>query len=326
MERKSISIVYVNYKTPELLRASIASVVEHTKDCAYEIIVVDNHSEDDSKQQIINAFPLVTWFDVDYNSGFARGNNAGIALAKNEYVLIINSDTFLQEDTVSKCLLKYHALEGEFDIGLLGCNIRSFEGKVLPSVHSSFNGIKNLWNKNALAIKFLGAKPPIPYTNDWYTTSHKAAHLSGAFLLFNKQKLNAKGKLLDEDFFLYAEDVEWCYRLNKLGFEHYYYAATQINHKDSASSTDNERKKLQIVLSRLLYIFKTRGSFYYFLYTALLFFNLRLDKLLHTRTTKNIEKIFEGDGELKILVEYWLKIPFHYSRTTSSAKVFLKYA
>jgi GT2 family glycosyltransferase len=326
MGEKTVSIVFVNYKTPELLHNAIASVVKYTEGCSYEIIVVDNHSEDNSKALIKSSFPNVRWFDMGYNSGFARGNNYGIQQALNDYVLMINSDTLLGGDVISLSLSKYQSLEKEFNIGLLGCAIQSFDGRVLPSVHSHFHGISDLWKKNALAIKLLKSnKPPVTYNDEWYSKSYKAQHLSGAFLMFNKAKLNTKETLLDEDFFLYAEDVEWCYRLNKLGFEHYYYADAQIRHKDSASSTNSEQKILQITLSRWLFVFKARGHLYYYIYILLLFINLYLDKVLHNRKGRTTKGEFENESILQLLQKYWFAIPVKYKRATSSAKSFLKY-
>lgn len=326
MGEKAISIVFVNYKTPELLHNAIASVVRYTEGCSYEIIVVDNHSEDNSKTLIKSSFPTVRWFDMGYNSGFARGNNFGIQQALNEYVLMINSDTLLDADMISACLSKYQSLEKEFNVGLLGCTIQSFDGKILPSVHSHFHGIRDLWRKNAVAIKlFKSNRRTVTYNEEWYSKSHKAQHLSGAFLLFNKAKLNKKETRLDEDFFLYAEDVEWCYRLNKLGFENYYYADAQIRHKDSASSSSSERKVLQITLSRWLFVFKARGYLYYFVYILLLFINLYLDKILHNRKLRTTRREFESESILLLLRKYWFTIPAKYKRATSSAKSFLKY-
>ncbi|MCS6818836.1 MAG: glycosyltransferase, partial [Chitinophagales bacterium] len=277
MSLPGISIVFVHYKTPQLLLNAIDSVVEYTKGCNYEIIVVDNYSQDDSQKMITDKHPHVRWFSHSYNAGFARGNNLGISLAKFDYVLIINSDILLREDAISKSFEKYCELEKIYPIGLFGCKIISFEGQTLPSVHNHHTTIFSLLKKNAFWIKLFGEKSNRIYNASWYNTNHFAEHLSGAFLLFNKKRLNQKDLLLDEDFFLYYEDVEWCLRLYKKGFRHFYFAETYILHKDSGSTTVNIIKQRQILVSELLFIYKCYPRWYFILYYHLMIFNLNLD-------------------------------------------------
>ncbi len=219
MAEVELSIVLVNYKTPDLLRQCLASVFKHTQ-TVFEVIVVDNNSADNSEQLIKAEFPNVRWISKSYNSGFARGNNEGIKAAGGRYVLLLNSDALLEEDAITASLTKYKALEGQHKLGLLGCKICSFSGSILPSVHERFMGLKDLLRANAIFIYLFRDKArQQSYHESWYLTSHFAAHISGAFMLFNKSRLNSPQYWLDEDFFLYAEDVEWCGRLKKMGFE-----------------------------------------------------------------------------------------------------------
>jgi GT2 family glycosyltransferase len=331
MKRHSVSIIYVNYKTPDLLNEAISSVKKHTQGCDYEIIVVDNHSQDHSREIIFQHHKEVIWIDAGYNSGFARGNNMGIAMARNEFVLIINSDTRLENDAISSCLQKFAELtEKKENIGLLGCKIISFDGEILPSVHAEFHGIKNILRSNALFIKFFGNRSQKnEISKEWFTTNHFAEHLSGAFLLFKRSVLKEKKLWLDEDYFLYSEDVDWCYRLNKQGFRCYFYSDAYILHKNAASSPDNEKKNFQITISRWLFVFKAYGFLYFYLYLMLLAINVCLDDLLFFK--KKIKKPEELEAHhhrrllKKLMLKYGIFIPFAFKRSPSSSKQFLKY-
>lgn len=330
MEKHAVSIVYVNYKTPALLNESIATVKKFTQNCTYEIIVVDNHSEDSSKEIVTNNHPDVVWIDAGYNSGFARGNNRGIERAKFDFVLIINSDTLLENDAISLCMDKYLELANKESIGLLGCKIISFDKKILPSVHSGFYGIKNLMSANPIYIKIFGASARNESEKeDWYTTNHFAAHISGAFMLFNKSKLNNKSLWLDEDYFLYAEDVDWCYRLQQHGFRCYFFADAHILHKDAASSPNAEKKNYQIIVSKWLFIFKAYGLLYFYMYMLMLRFNFLLDDILYykspNKTTAQKEAHQYRIHIKKLILKYGISIPFNFKKGASLSNQFLKY-
>lgn len=330
MRAASVSIIYVNYKTPHLLNASIDSIKTFTKKCNYEIIVVDNKSDDNSKEIITNCHKDIVWIDAGYNSGFARGNNKGIEISRNEFVLIINSDTLLETDAISMCLDKYITLSAEENIGLLGCKILSFDKQVLPSVHSNFHGVKSLIKSNPIYIKFFSdTKPNETENKDWYNTNHFAAHISGAFMLFSKKKLGKKQLWLDEDYFLYAEDVDWCYRLQQHGLKSFFFSDAYILHKDAASSSDAEKKNFQIIISRWLFVFKAYGLFYFYGYIALLRFNLLLDDILYfktiNRTNEHLEAHQYRSTIKRLIAKYGVSMPFKFKRAPSSSNHFLQY-
>jgi GT2 family glycosyltransferase len=126
-----VSIVIVNYKTPDLLKACVQSIVSQTRDLSYEIIIVDNHSEDESEYLIKSIYPEVRWINSGYNAGFARANNLGIRNASGDYVLLLNSDTIVNEKTIINTYNDYVALEktGE-KIGFLACQLIDLGGNI----------------------------------------------------------------------------------------------------------------------------------------------------------------------------------------------------
>ena len=228
------------------------------------------------------------------------------------------------------CLDKYITLSVEENIGLLGCKILSFDKKVLPSVHSNFHGVKSLIKSNPIYIKFFSDTIPNETENkDWYNTNHFAAYISGAFMLFSKKKLGKKQLWLDEDYFLYAEDVDWCYRLQQHGLKSYFFSDAYILHKDAASSSDAEKKNFQIIISRWLFVFKAYGLFYFYGYIALLRFNLLLDDILYfktiNRTNEHLEAHQYRSAIKRLIAKYGVSMPFKFKRAPSSSNHFLQY-
>jgi GT2 family glycosyltransferase len=102
----SLSIIIVNYRSPDLIINNLKTLDLYNKTLDYEVIVVDNFSGDDSKRNILDCFPSVQWIQMDYNAGFARGNNAGIKIAKGDTLLLLNPDIISIDDSITKCYWK----------------------------------------------------------------------------------------------------------------------------------------------------------------------------------------------------------------------------
>lgn len=211
-----LSIIIVNYKSAQVLLDCVQSVYAQQAMIPFEIIVVDNNSQDGSKEKITSSFPGVTWIQMDYNSGFARANNEGIRKSKGEIVLLLNSDTIIENNAIEKCYNNLHASE------YVACGVQLLHSDRTPQISGNYamrGGLNYL-----LPLPFLGAlfkffanifgvkKPHVPDASgivevDW---------INGAFLMVKKEAISKAG-LLDEDFFLYAEEAEWCHRLKKTG-------------------------------------------------------------------------------------------------------------
>ena len=108
----------------------VDSIVKSAKQFRIEIIVVDNDSQDETEQLIFDKFSDVVWINTGYNAGFARANNIGIRAAKAPYVLLLNSDTIVQDTTIDNCLNRYKVLEEQTKIGFLACQLIDFDGNL----------------------------------------------------------------------------------------------------------------------------------------------------------------------------------------------------
>jgi len=230
---KKLSIIIVNYNTSEELAVCIKSIIQYTKDIHYEIIVVDNNSQDDSKIILKEKFEEVKSFFLCKNMGYSFANNYGLQRCDSEYILILNPDTYLWEDSISKMV---RFMDGHPDIGVLGPDLKDIHGRSqLPA--SRFPGLMQQLFE-ALFLKIIlhriartkkqkeSLAQNIPFEVDW---------IAGAcFLLRRNVYLEVGG--LDNEFFLYNEDVEWCLRIKKAGWRIFCYPKTCVIHLQGAST------------------------------------------------------------------------------------------
>lgn len=238
-----LSIIIVNYKTKDLTLACIASVFSSTTAYTYEIILIDNASNDGTIEAVNEWYPLVTTITNTDNVGFSRANNQGIRIAQGRYVLLLNSDTIVQQDTLD-IMLRF--MDENATVGASGCKIVLPDGSLdkackrgFPTPSASFY----------YAFGFAKLFPNIPRFNQYQlgyldpNQSYPIDSLVGAFMLIRRETIEQVG-MLDEEFFMYGEDIDWCYRIKEAGWVNYYYPRTQIVHHKGASS---RRKPYKII-------------------------------------------------------------------------------
>jgi GT2 family glycosyltransferase len=248
-----ISIIVVNYNVEFFLEQCLNSVREALKDVSGEVLVVDNNSIDNSVSMVAEKFPEFTLIANKDNLGFSKANNQGMKIAKGEYILLLNPDTVVQEDTFSKVL---HFMDEHPDAGGLGVKMVDGKGRFLPESKRGLPtpavafwklfGFSTLFPKS----KFFG-QYHLGYLDK--NENHKIQILSGAFMLMRQEALNKVG-LLDEAFFMYGEDIDLSYRLTQGGFNNYYFADTSIIHY-KGESTKKSSVNYVIVFYRAMVIF-----------------------------------------------------------------------
>lgn len=211
-----LSVIIVNYKTPSLTLQCIRSLKAYNTFMSYEIIVVDNFSEDNSFEFILKESPHFIWHQMNYNSGFARANNAGIRIASGDFILLLNPDTIAIDNSISEC---YKLLQQS---NYIAAGVQLLDINKQPQISGNFfvkGGLNHLLPIPYLGsfIRWLGYKTKRKIPNVQQAKQvEEVDWISGAFLMVKKQAIKKAG-LLDEDFFLYAEEVEWCSRLKKVG-------------------------------------------------------------------------------------------------------------
>lgn len=248
-----LSIIIVNYNTCELTLNCLKSVYESQTSYRFEVLLIDNHSQDASVSEIRKQYPEVRLFCNHDNVGFSKANNQGIRAAKGTYVLLLNSDTVVQEDTFQTMI---DFMIQNAHVGAAGCKVVLPDGTLDKACRRGFpTPSASFYYAFGISKWF----PDNPKFNQ-YQLSHLDPDkdypvdcLVGAFMMVRREAIDQAG-MLDEDFFMYGEDIDWCYRIKEAGWEIYYYPYTQIVHYKGASS---RRKPFKIIYEfhRAMYLF-----------------------------------------------------------------------
>jgi len=222
-----LSIVILNYNVRHFLELCLSSVQKAISGLDAEIIVVDNHSPDDSCNMVRKNFPEITLIENRENSGFPKGNNIGVAQAKGEYICILNPDTVVAEDTFIKILAFAKKQE---NLGIVGCKLVDGTGNFLPE---SKRGIPKPFTAFG---KVTGLYKVLPGIFGKYYAGHLKENetgeveiLVGAFMVMKREVYLSVGGF-DEDCFMYSDDIDLSYTILKSGRKNFYFGQTSVIH------------------------------------------------------------------------------------------------
>jgi GT2 family glycosyltransferase len=250
-----LSVIIVNYNVKYFLEQCLYSLKAATTNIKTAVWVIDNNSTDGSKEYLTPLFPWVNFIWNKQNVGFGRANNIGIKNAEGDFVLLLNPDTLLQEDSIT-ALIKILIQDG--CIGAAGICMLDGKGSILPESKRGFptpwasfyklSGIINFFPRSKkFAHYYLGHLA--------YNKNQEVDVLSGACMLIKKQVLDVTGGF-DEDFFMYAEDVDLSYRIQQAGFKNYYVAGSRIIHFKGESTTRNIQYTKAFYMAMLIFVKK----------------------------------------------------------------------
>jgi len=251
-----LSVIVVSYNVSNLLRQCLLSVIKASENIGCEIFIVDNNSTDNSCAMVEYEFPFVTLIKNNTNKGFSAANNQAIKLAKGRFILLLNPDTVVDEDTFAKCI-RFMNLNP--DAGALGVRMVNGKGGFLSESKRSFPTAATAFFKTfGLSFLFPGSKVLnryyLPHIESFKTSLTEV--ISGAFMFIRQETLNKAG-LLDEDFFMYGEDIDLSYRLLKTGYNNYYFPDTQITHfKGKSTSKEGFADILHFYKAMRIYVKK----------------------------------------------------------------------
>lgn len=235
-----LSVVIVSYNVRYHLEQCIRSVQRATRQMTAEVWVVDNASTDGSIEYLQPLFPDVHFIANEENLGFSRANNLAIRQAKGEYVLLLNPDTIVAEDTLQGCV---DFLDAHPEVGATGVRMHYADGQFaresrrgIPTPFTSFckmSGLSTLFPKShrfgRYYMQYLDVNEPNPIEV-----------ISGAFNMIRHKALDQIG-LLDEDFFMYGEDIDLSYRLLKGGWQNYYLPLDILHYKGESTQKSSFR-------------------------------------------------------------------------------------
>lgn len=231
-----VSVVIVNWNTKKHLVNCLGSLVDCPNRYSQEIVVVDNASSDGSPEAVEARFPQVKLIKNKENFGFARANNIGIRASTGRYVCLINSDVIVQDGCIEK-LMKF--MDANPSAGLAGPRILNPDG----SLQVSCRHFPSLWNNLCQVLGFNKLFPKSvffsePFMKHWsHNEILKVDALSGCFWMVCRKALDEVG-LLDEAFFFYGEDMDWCKRFNDAGWDVKFYPGAEAIHFGGASSSN----------------------------------------------------------------------------------------
>jgi GT2 family glycosyltransferase len=246
-----LSVIIVNYNVRHFLEQALYSVLKSGSGVDMEVFVVDNNSVDNSVEMVRELFPSVKVIANKENLGFSKANNQAIRESAGEYVLLLNPDTVLQEDTLKKCC---DFMDAHLDCGGLGVRMIDGKGKFLPE---SKRGLPTpavaLFKMTGLSAIFpksrVFGKYHLKYLPE--TETHAVDVLSGAFMMLRKETLDKVG-LLDEAFFMYGEDIDLSYRITLGGYLNYYFPGTTIIHYKGESTKKKSANYVKVFYNAMV--------------------------------------------------------------------------
>jgi GT2 family glycosyltransferase len=306
-----LSIVIVNYNVKHFLGQCLISVERAIKNINAEVFVVDNASTDGSCEMVMESFGWVKLIASPTNLGFSTGNNHAIKHATGEYILLLNPDTVVAEDTFEKCIA---FMDARPEAGALGVRMIDGKGNFLPeskrglptpsvAFYKTF-GLSKIFSKSKTFNRYHLGFLPEHETNE-------VEILSGAFMFIRKKVLDEIG-LLDETFFMYGEDIDLSYRIIKAGYKNYYFADTTIIHYKGESTRKGSLNYVKvfynamIIFARKHYSGNQSGLFSLFINLAIFFrgFLTVLANLFSSSYLFIIDALL-GFGGIFFITRYW---------------------
>jgi len=223
-----LSIITVNWKVKDLLEKCLRSVYEQTKDISFEVFVVDNDSGDGSVEMVREKFPQVSLTASNDNLGFAKGNNIAVKDAKGRYILLLNPDTEILDNAIGK-MVKF--MDNHPGCGIAGCKLLNPDLTLQPSVRRFPTFLSQALILLKLHHLFPHSAPMRHYlAEDFdYTKTQPADQVMGAFFMIRKKVIEKIG-LLDEKFWIWFEEVDYCKRTKEAGFKILYTPEAKIIH------------------------------------------------------------------------------------------------
>lgn len=262
-----LSIICVNWNSVDYLRAAIATIRKYTHNVSYEIIVVDNASPDGRAKILKAEFPEIQLVESNVNLGFAKANNLGFKYSSGHYLLFLNPDTELVGPAIDVMVERMNSLP---DAGVVGCKLLNSDGSIQTSSVQTFPTIMN----QLLDIDYLRAR--WPHCKLWDVGMLFSENcgpvqvemISGACLMVSRGVFE-KVNLFSEEYFMYADDVDLCYKIQSLGLKNYYIGDATVIHHGGKSSSQRSANQWSVIMkfnSIFQFCVKTHGWFYGLVY------------------------------------------------------------
>jgi GT2 family glycosyltransferase len=255
-----LSVIIINYNTRQDLQNCLASIYKSCHRVKFQVLVVDNASLDGSASMVASLFPQVTLIRSAENLGFARANNRALLHRQSPFVLLLNPDTIIVDHVFDDTI---DFLKTRPEVGMVTCKLVKADGSLdlacrrsLPTLFDGFcraSGLARLFPKSRIFARY-----NLTYLDE--NAINEVEAVNGAFMMVRSQAISDVG-LLDEQFFMYGEDLDWCYRFRQQGWKIYYLPRPSVIHlKGQAGKKQSTRMIREFFRAMELYCHKHRGS------------------------------------------------------------------
>ena len=252
----TVSVIIVNWNTRQLLGQCLDTLCENMNGLDYDVWVVDNASSDDSVPFLRSHHPWVHVVESDRNLGFAGANNLAMHLSSGRYMLLLNSDAFVTPDAVTSLI---RCADADVQSGIVGACLLNPDGTFQAS-HTPFPSLGREWLiLTGLGRKLFGEHYPSRGPEDGIGRQ-RVDYVEGACLLVRRTAFEQVGGM-DEGYFMYAEEVDWCFSMKAAGWQVWYEPAAKVTHIGGASSTGRRtRREADLYRSRIRFFRKHKGD------------------------------------------------------------------
>jgi GT2 family glycosyltransferase len=253
-----LSIIIVSWNTKEFLLPCVKSVFENEQGISREVIVVDNGSQDGSGNEVKVTFPYIYLVENQKNMGFAKAVNQGLQKASGRYVLLLNPDTQVKNGAIER-LMSF--MDAHPKAGISGAQLLNSNGSKQNSIANFPSLATELLNKSL--IRWLFPKK-FPGKEKDYSDPVEVDSVIGACMVVRREAIERVG-LLDEDYFLFLEETDWCYRMKRAGWKIYHVPDAEVYHfQGKSAETVKKRARVEFYRSRYHFFKKNRGNLQWF--------------------------------------------------------------
>jgi len=269
-----VSIIVVNWNTKDLLLDCLKSIYDTTTGLDIEVIVVDNGSQDGSSKGVKDTFPQVKLIQNSENKGFAMANNQALSIAAGRYILLLNSDAVLTDRSLAGLVT---FMDKTPDAGVAACQYLNRDGSKQNSFDNFPTLATELLNKSLLKILF---PKKYPSKKKEYHEPMEVDSTIGACMIVQKEAIKQVG-MLDEDYFFFLEETDWCFRMHEAGWKIYHLPHIKVYHLQGQSKEKNPSKAwIEYYRSSYIFFKKRRSIFSYYTLRITRIFKLTINLLL----------------------------------------------
>ena len=254
-----LSIIIVNWNTKDLLIQCLTSISKMIQGYKMEIFVVDNGSQDGSGSEVKKTFPFVHIIENERNLGFAKAVNQGLQKASGRYVLLLNPDTQVKDGAIER-LVSF--MDAHPRAAISGAQLLNSDGSKQNSIANFPSLATDLFNKSLLRWLFPNR---FPGKENKYSEPIAVDSVIGACMMVRREAMEQVG-LLDEDYFLFLEETDWCYRMKRAGWKIYHVPQAEVYHfQGKSAEVERKRAKVEYFRSRYHFFKKNRGNLQWFI-------------------------------------------------------------